>query len=125
VHHGAFDVHRQDACIYCGECKKTAEAMDMQHLKNFIRISTPAPTQPRRRTATSSASKPSDSSPPSPSSRRQWPSSAKSSRKSRKASTDHSSPTLTLIISSLSCRSSSADLLLTKSRHLPDIMSLQ
>jgi hypothetical protein len=27
-----------EKCIFCGECKKEAEQLDMQHLKNFLRI---------------------------------------------------------------------------------------
>lgn len=88
VHEDVFEVANPQNCIFCGECKKMAEALDVNALKNFLRVGSSALTQARRRTATSSRSKPSAPSPPSPSSRSPWPSSAKSSRRSRRASSD-------------------------------------
>ena len=38
VHEGVFEVVNPEKCISCGECKKMAEALDMSHLKNFLRI---------------------------------------------------------------------------------------
>lgn len=38
VHAGVFEVVNPEKCIFCGECKKEAEQLDMQHLKNFLRI---------------------------------------------------------------------------------------
>ena len=33
-----FEVVSPEKCIFCGECKKTAEALDMVHLKNYLKI---------------------------------------------------------------------------------------
>jgi DNA-directed RNA polymerase alpha subunit len=49
VHEGVFQVVNPDKCIFCGECKKMAEHLDMLHLKNFIRIGTFSPIQAKRR----------------------------------------------------------------------------
>ena len=38
VHQEVFEVVAPEKCIFCGECKKTAEALDMVHLKNFLKI---------------------------------------------------------------------------------------
>lgn len=38
VHEEVFEVVSQEKCIFCGECKKTAEVLDMAKLKNFLRI---------------------------------------------------------------------------------------
>jgi ferredoxin-like protein FixX len=38
VHEDIFEVANPNRCIFCGECKKTAEALDMMALKNLIRI---------------------------------------------------------------------------------------
>lgn len=38
IHEGVFKVVSQDKCIYCSQCKKTTEALDMNNFKNFITI---------------------------------------------------------------------------------------
>lgn len=72
VHQGVFEVVNPEKCIFCNECKKTAEMLDMVHLKNFLRIGNSALTQARRRTDTSSGSSRWASFPPWPSSRNLW-----------------------------------------------------
>ena len=38
VQQGIFQVVNPEKCIYCNECKKTAESLDMQNLKGFINV---------------------------------------------------------------------------------------
>jgi len=58
VHEGVFEVVNPEKCIYCGECKKTAEALDMAHLKGFLRIGTLIIIQAKRKTGSFSRSNP-------------------------------------------------------------------